>query len=368
MKKGFKISFFGSSLVSSYWNGAATYYRGILKCLHDSGHSITFFEPDAFDRQKNRDIEDPDYAKIVVYSGKSEGSVLNTLSLAASSDIIIKASGVGIWDSLLEKEVLSLKARDKAVIFWDVDAPATLDRMDNDRNDPFRELVPAYDLILTYGGGNPVIDGYTRNGAARCVPIYNALDPTTHFRVAAEERFKGLLNLLANRMPDREQRIWDFFFRAASQLPDKIFNIGGSGWDQNIPEYKNLKSLGHISTNDHNAFNSSPLAVLNINRDSMARYGYSPATRIFEAAGAGACIITDNWKGIDMFLEPDKECLVANDGDEIAEILSDLSEERAFRIGQFAMKRILNSHTYYHRVKELEKVLYEIPKFKEVEI
>lgn len=364
MKTGFNISFFGSSLVSAYWNGAATYYRGILKYLHDAGHNITFFEPDAFDRQKNRDIADPDYAKIVVYSADDEKSVLNTVTLASDSDIVIKASGVGVYDSLLEKAVLDLKTTTKAVIFWDVDAPATLERIENDRSDPFRELIPQYDLILTYGGGDAVVNGYLSNGAVKCVPVYNALDPTTHFRVATDDRFRGTLNLLANRMPDREQRIWEFFFKPAGMLPQMSFNIGGSGWDQNIPDYKNLRNLGHVSTNEHNAFNSSPLAVLNINRDSMVRYGYSPATRIFEAAGAGACIITDNWKGIEMFLEPDKECLVANNGDEVAEILEDLTADRAFSIGQAAMKRILNKHTYYHRVIELEKVLNGIPKLK----
>lgn len=368
MKKNFNISFFGSSLVSAYWNGAATYYRGILKYLHDAGHTITFYEPDAFDRQKNRDIADPDYAKIVVYQAKNEKSVLNTLSLASDSDIIIKASGVGIFDSLLEREVIKLKSQEKAVIFWDVDAPATLDRVENDPDDQFRNLIPEYDLILTYGGGEPVIYGYQQFGAVKCKPIYNALDPTTHHRVAPDENFRGTLNLLANRMPDREQRIWEFFFKPAGSLPDKIFNIGGSGWDQNIPDYKNLRSLGHIYTNEHNSFNSSPLAVLNINRDSMVRYGFSPATRIFEAAGAGACIITDNWKGIELFLEPDKECLVADSGDEVIDIIQELTEERAYKIGQMSMKRILNGHTYYHRIKELEKVLYEIPKFKEVTI
>jgi len=364
MKKSFNIAFFGSSLVSAYWNGAATYYRGILKSLNDAGHKITFYEPDAFDRQNNRDIADPEYAKIVVYSAATEKAVLNTMNLASDSDIIIKASGVGVFDTLLEREVLKLKTHDKAILFWDVDAPATLDRIEQDPEDPFKILIPEYDLILTYGGGDPVIDGYTRNGAVKCVPVYNALDPTTHYRVPPEERFSGSLNLLANRMPDREQRIWEFFFKPAFMLQDYIFNIGGSGWDQNIPDFKNLQSLGHIYTSEHNAFNSSPLAVLNINRESMVRYGYSPATRIFEAAGAGACIITDNWEGIGMFLEPDKECLVVNDGEEVAEIVSELTPDRAFKFGQAAMKRILNTHTYYHRVKELEKALFEIPKFK----
>ncbi|HEY0569142.1 MAG TPA: hypothetical protein VGD13_13620, partial [Xanthobacteraceae bacterium] len=61
-----RISFFGSSLVSSYWNGAATYYRGILRALAGLGHEIVFYEPDAFERQSHRDIADPDWARVIV--------------------------------------------------------------------------------------------------------------------------------------------------------------------------------------------------------------------------------------------------------------------------------------------------------------
>ena len=34
---GLDIAFFGSSLVSAYWNGAATYYRGIIRALAERG-------------------------------------------------------------------------------------------------------------------------------------------------------------------------------------------------------------------------------------------------------------------------------------------------------------------------------------------
>jgi spore maturation protein CgeB len=350
------IAFFGSSLVSAYWNGAATYYRGIIRSLHDLGHRITFYEPDAYDRQKHRDIPDPDWARVVVYSAETEASVLQTVEQARGVDLLVKTSGVGAHDQLLEAAVLDLKDQHTLAVFWDVDAPVTLDRVNADPADPFKPLIPLYDLILTYGGGEPVVRSYTALGARACVPIYNALDPDTHHPVSADERFACDLGLLANRLPDREARIEQFFFAAAKKLPDYRFVLGGSGWhDKARPA--NVNYVGHVYTRDHNAFNCSARAVLNVNRDSMASYGFSPPTRIFEAAGAAACLITDAWEGIETFLIPDREVLVAHDADEVVQHLLSLDQHQAKQIGEAARRRVLAEHTYKHRAQELQRLL-----------
>lgn len=350
------ISFFASSLVSAYWNGAATYYRGIIRALHQNGHRITFYEPDAYDRQQHRDIDDPPWARVVVYSAEGEDGVRRALEEGVGADLIVKASGVGVFDELLESAVLEISRPGSIVVFWDVDAPATLDRVMKDPSDPFLPLITEYDMILTYGGGPPLVKAYESLGARRCVPIYNALDPSTHYPVDADPRFEADLGLLANRLPDRETRVEDFFLRAAEELPDNRFLLGGNGWaDKVLP--KNINYLGHIYTADHNSFNCTPLAVLNIARESMARYGYSPATRVFEAAGAGACMITDDWEGIELFLEPGREILTARNGTEVAERLRSLSPEQARTIGNAAMKHVLAEHTYAHRAAQLETLL-----------
>jgi spore maturation protein CgeB len=348
------IAFFGSSLVSAYWNGAATYYRGIVRALHERGHRITFYEPDALDRQAHRDIEDPTWARVVVYPANSPSDVMQALHSARYADIIVKASGVGVYDDLLEREVLALRGRGNRVIFWDVDAPATLERLSTNREDPFRALVPQYDLILTYGGGQPVIDAYSRIGAARCVPIYNALDPREHHPAPADSRFEGLLGFLGNRLPDREERVREFFFKPARSLPQETFLLAGSGWDANAGAPPNARLLGHLSTRDHNAFNCTPRAVININRNSMAQVGFSPPTRVFEAAGAGACLLLDAWDGIECFLKPEEEVLVVRDGDEVTRRLAHLTDAQARRIGAAARDRVLSEHTYAHRAVEFE--------------
>ncbi len=349
------IAFFGSSLVSAYWNGAATYYRGIVRALHARGYDITFYEPDAYDRQRHRDMSDPEWARVVVYA-PVEDSALEALEAARAADIIVKTSGVGVLDEFLEAAVLQHKRSDALAIFWDVDAPATLDRLGANRSDPFHAVVPEYDLVLTYGGGQPVVDGYLAVGARACVPIYNALDPTTHYPVPADPRFEADLGFLGNRLPDREARVEAFFLEAAERLPAHRFLLGGNGWhDKRMPV--NVKYAGHVYTRDHNAFNCTPKAVLNISRESMARYGFSPATRVFEAAGAGACLITDAWEGIEMFLEPGHEVLVANDGDEVARLVGSLDPPRARSLGEAARGRVLAQHTYAHRAVQLESVL-----------
>lgn len=350
-----KFAFFGSSLVSAYWNGAATYYRGIIRAMNERGHEITFYEPDAYDRQKNRDIPDPEWAVIKVYQ-PSEEEMYKALEDALHADVIVKTSGVGVFDELLEKEVLNLQFKGKFVIFWDVDAPATLDRVKYNETDYFKALIPRYDLILTYGGGDPVVNTYKSFGAKNCIPVYNALDPSTHHPVAKEERFNADLAFLGNRLPDREKRVEEFFLKVAEQMPDKKFILGGNGWHDK-PMSGNINYLGHVYTKDHNALNCSPMAVLNISRDSMASYGFSPATRVFEAAGAGTCMITDYWLGIEFFFEPGEEILVARSGDEVKEILSSLSTDKAKRIGQAALKKVLDKHTYTHRAVELDVIL-----------
>src|SRR5215217_6517191 len=159
-----RIAWFASSLVSSYWNGAATYYRGLVRALDERGHDITFFEPDAYDRQAHRDLDDPPWARVVVYEPDRWEDALER---ARTADVVVKASGVGVCDPELEAGVLELGA--DTTVFWDVDAPATLARVEGDEGDRFRELVPRYDLVLTYGGGEPVAQRYRALGAHDCI-------------------------------------------------------------------------------------------------------------------------------------------------------------------------------------------------------
>jgi spore maturation protein CgeB len=339
-----KIAFYGSSLLSSYWNGAATYYRGILRDLAGRGYEISFYEPDAFDRQQHRDIDPPDWARVIVYPATAEG-LESVLAEAGDADIVVKANGVGVFDRELLEGVIARAQPDALRIFWDVDAAATLDEMRADPDHPVRAALPDLDLVLTYGGGPPVIEDYRGFGAADCVPVYNALDPSTHHPVDPDPRFACDLAFLGNRLPDREARVEEFFLKPAAALPERTFLIGGNGWESKAMP-GNVRHRGHVYTHEHNAFNCTPKAVLNVARDSMAHIGFSPATRVFEAAGAAACLITDAWEGIGLFLTPGKEVLVARDGQDVADHLASLTPERARAIGEAALVRVMAEHTY----------------------
>jgi spore maturation protein CgeB len=349
-----RIFVFGSSITSSYWNGAATYYRGIYRNLAALDHDITFAEPDIYDRQQNRDLSEIEYANVIVYQTPRDLDEL--IGLASTADVVIKHSGIGADDELLEKRVLECKSRHRFVAFWDVDAPATLERVEKDLNDPFRALIPQYDFIFTYGGGAPIVDHYTALGAQNCHPIYNALEPDSHFPVAPDPALESDLVFVGNRLPDRERRVEQFFLRAAELAPELKFILGGEGWgSKKLPP--NVRWIGHVGTSAHNRVNSSARMVLNINRESMAEVGFSPPTRVFEAAGAAACLITDDWTGVETFFTPGREILVARNAEEIIQHLRSTSAEQAKKIGAAMLERALREHTYSLRAIEVDAIL-----------
>jgi spore maturation protein CgeB len=186
--------------------------------------------------------------------------------------------------------------------------------------------------------------------------VYNAVDPDEYFPVPADSSRACDVLFMGNRMPDREARVHELYFRAAELAPDLTFVLGGSGWgDCHVPA--NVRYVGHVPTAEHRAWNCSARVVLNVNRSDMAATGYSPPTRIFEAAGCGSCVLTDAWQGIDSFLEPDKEVLVATSAEDIVRHLRQTPLERANAIGMAARQRVLRDHTYSARAAALDTVL-----------
>jgi spore maturation protein CgeB len=249
------------------------------------------------------------------------------------------------------------------VAFWDVDAPQTLAAACAEPVETpatFRSLIPNYDVILLYGGGPPVQAAYAQLGAKRSHLVYNAVDPEEYYPVPAQPERACDLLFMGNRMPDREARVWDLFVGAAESAPDLAFVLGGNGWhDCTFPA--NVRWIGHVPTAEHNAWNCSAKMVLNINRADMAATGFSPPTRVFEAAGSACCVVTDAWDGIETFFSPDHEILVASAADDIVRHVRGTSREDARSIGLAARQRVLADHTYAQRAADLEAVLVAEP-------
>ena len=350
---------FGSSIVSSYWNGAATYYRGCYKYLARLGYDITFAEPDAYGRQGHRDSDDFSYVHSLVYQPRANDSgrdLDRLLRQAATYDIVVKHSGIGCDDAELEarlpRECAGKRGSHGAMTFiWDVDAPATLQRMEANPDDALARATRLYDAILTYGGGPLARDGFRGFGAQAYYSMYNGLDPETHFPVPPDPALACDVVFLGNRLPDREARVEELFLRAATLAPQAQFILGGEGWgDKQLPP--NVRWLGHVPTADHNRVNGSASMVLNINRASMAAFGFSPPTRIFEVAGAGTCMLCDDWPGIDDCFEPAQEILVVRNAEDVVAALTryDLAQRR--RIGEAFHTRALLDHTYAQRAAQ----------------
>jgi spore maturation protein CgeB len=345
-----KVFAFGSSIVSSYWNGAATYYRGCYKYLARLGYDITFAEPDAYGRQEHRDADDFSYVRSVVY--RPTADLDRMLAMAREADIVVKHSGIGVDDVELERRVLEC-SHDAMCFFWDVDAPATLHRMRSDESDALRHATPGYDAILTYGGGPKAREGFLEFGARAYYSIYNGLDPDTHHPVPPDPELLCDVAFLGNRLPDREARVEELFLRAAELAPDQRFLLGGEGW-RDKPMPKNVRYIGHVPTALHNRVNCSAEMVMNINRVSMVDFGFSPPTRVFEVAGAGTCMLCDDWPGIADCFEPDSEILVVRSAEDVATALHSHDGEARRRIGDAFHARALRDHTYAQRAVQAD--------------
>ena len=360
MKPQARIFAFGSSIVSSYWNGAATYYRGCYKYLARLGYDITFAEPDAYGRQQHRDSDDFSYVTSLVYKPRVDdgGQDLDRLlKQAAGYDIVVKHSGIGCDDAELEARVPTECSRTAMTFIWDVDAPATIHRMQADADDALARSTRLFDAILTYGGGPLARDGFRDFGAGAYYSMYNGLDPETHFPVAPDPTLACDVVFLGNRLPDREARVEELFLRAATLAPRARFILGGEGWgDKQLPP--NVRWLGHVPTADHNRVNCSASMVLNINRASMAQFGFSPPTRIFEVAGAGTCLLCDDWPGIaDCFNPnggPDQEILVVQNAEDVVAALTHYDLAQRKQIGAAFHTRGLIDHTYAQRAAQAD--------------
>jgi spore maturation protein CgeB len=271
--------------------------------------------------------------------------------------VVIKHSGIGVDDQVLESRVLELLPH-SAVIFWDVDAPATIHRLHSRAGDSFRPLVPRYDAIFTYGGGPRIRDEYLSFGARLYASIYNGLDPGTHHPVSPDPALVCDVAFIGNRLPDREARVEQLFLRAAELAPARRFILGGEGWgDKTLPP--NVRWIGHVPTSDHNRVNCSASMVMNINRSSMADFGFSPPTRVFEVAGAGACLLCDDWPGIDECFEPGKEIIVIRSAEDVVSALHRYDPHERRRIGHAFHDRALRDHTYAQRAQQAERAFID---------
>jgi spore maturation protein CgeB/dTDP-glucose pyrophosphorylase len=345
-----KLVIFGLTVTSSWGNGHATIWRGLLSALATLGHDVTFFERDVPYYASHRDLRQCSAYRIELYQDWTEALALARKEIAAADAAIVTSycpDAVDVTELLISSSV-------PVRVFYDLDTPVTLDRL---RDGGSVEYIPrgglsAYDLVLSYTGGRALGALKTTLGARAVAPLYGSADPAIHKRVAPIPDFRADLSYLGTYASDRQHVLQQLFLEPALALPDKRFVIGGAQYPQDFPWAPNIWFMQHVAPPQHPHFYSSSALTLNITRAAMAEMGYCPSGRLFEAAACGTPIVSDWWEGLDEFFEPGREILIASTPDEVMGAMT-LPADELRRIGAAARARTLNEHTAMHRARDL---------------
>lgn len=344
-----KLVVFGLTISSSWGNGHATLWRGLCRALAIRGHTVVFFERDADYYAENRDMAAPPGCALVLYS---DWNAIRTRAgrVLADADAAIVTSYCP--DALAAAELVFGSGRSLAV-FYDLDTPITLARLASGEDVPYigpRGLVD-YDLVLSFTGG-AALETLRRAGARRVVPLYGHVDPAQHRPTGAAPQYQADLSYLGTFAADRQAALQALLLEPAAQRPQQRFLIGGAQYPADFPWGPNVFFVRHLPPEEHPAFFSSSRLTLNVTRAPMAKMGWCPSGRLFEAAACGAAIVSDTWEGLDSFFTPGEEILVARGtGDVLAALDRDDGELR--RIAAAARARALAEHTSERRAGEL---------------
>ena len=344
-----KITLFGLTISSSWGNGHATPYRAILKALHRSGHRVVFFEKDVEYYALRRDFSSSEYCELRLYEDW-ETVRSSALACAAESDVVVVASfcpeGARIAD-----EVLCLEHPLR--VYYDLDTPVTLAMLEREELDHLRrDQIPCFDLYLSFTGGEVLTILEEQMGAQMARPLYGCVDPDVYMRTPAREDFRCLLSYMGTYSHDRQRQLDQLFLTPARTLSNKTFILAGSLYPWSWQWPANVRRFDHVMPAEHPAFYSSSRLTLNITRAEMARYGYCPSGRFFEAAACGTPIVTDRWLGLDTFFRDREEIFICDSTSDVLAALES-SDEQLRQLAGRARERTLDEHTGTHRAHQL---------------
>ncbi|HEX6533334.1 MAG TPA: glycosyltransferase [Gemmatimonadaceae bacterium] len=352
-----KLVVFGLSVSSSWGNGHATLWRGLIAALARRGHQVVFFERDVPYYAAHRDLSElAPPSRLVLHPSWEDALPLARRELA-DADVAMVTSYC--CDAVAACELV-LDAASAVRAFYDLDTPVTLARLREGERVPYvpEAGLAGFDLVLSYTGGSALSELQRRLGAARVAPLYGHADPAVH-RPPAETLARDYfadLSYLGTYAEDRQRALEALFVAPARRLPHRRFLIGGAQYPQSFPWTANIHFKRHLPPDEHPAFYGSSRLTLNVTRRAMADMGYCPSGRLFEAAACGAPVLSDAWEGLDAFFTPGEEILVAtNTEDAIAAIES--PDETLRRVARAARERTLAEHTADHRALQLEALL-----------
>lgn len=349
-----KLIVCGLSVSSSWGNGHATLWRGLIRGLHALGHRVVFFERNVPYYAAHRDLTELPGGRLVLYPDWP--TVLPALrEELADADVAMVTSycpdGVAAAGALLDA---ALELR----VFYDLDTPVTLERLRAGLPVPYigPRGLGDFDLVLSYTGGAALDALQEQLGARRVAPLYGSVDPDIHYPVPGADRYRADLSYLGTYAEDRQQALVTLFVEAARRLPGRRFLIGGAQYPVGFPWADNIYFVRHLPPSEHPAFYSSSRLTLNVTRPAMAGMGYCPSGRLFEAAACGAPVLSDSWPGLEDFFTPGSEILVARTTDDSVQAVG-VDDAELLRIGRAARERALTDHTAARRAGELMALL-----------
>jgi spore maturation protein CgeB len=349
-----KIIIFGLTVSSSWGNGHATLWRGLCRALGERGHEMVFFEHDVPYYREHRDMTELPGGRLVLYRDWDE--------IRHSAEHELADADVGMVtsycpDAVAASELVQSSAATLSV-FYDLDTPVTLSQMQTRGRVDYigSEGLGGFDLVLSYTGGAALEELSSRLGARRVAVLYGSVDPEVHKPVPSAAMFRCDLSYLGTYARDRQSTLEKLFIETARRSPHKRFLIGGAQYPPEFPWSENIFFARHVSPADHPAFYCSSRLTLNVTRDAMAKTGYCPSGRLFEAAACGVPIVSDRWSGLEEFFTPGVEILIADSTDDVLAALS-LSDEELARLAESARERALAEHSAECRAADFESAI-----------
>lgn len=351
-----KLAIFGLTVSSSWGNGHATLWRGLIRALATRGVAVTFFERNMSYYAQARDLTRlPGGGTLHLYD--------EWVDIAPTARAAVMAADATIVTSYCPDAIPAARLMEDApgqTIFYDLDTPVTLARLGAGETVAYLPLhgLDQFDLVLSYTGGRALTELRERLGARRVAPLYGHVDPQAHAPARAEPRYGADLSYIGTHAADRQLAVDTLFVAPARALADRRFVLAGSGYPDDFPWTRNIWFVRHLPPAEHPAFYAASRLTLNVTRADMKACGWCPSGRLFEAAACGAPILTDTWDGLDTFFTPGEELLTAQTTRDALDALDrgDLPE-----LARRARARVLAEHTSAHRADELLALLERVP-------
>lgn len=352
---GLSYVFLGLSITSSWGNGHATTYRSLLRELSARGHDVLFLERDLPFYKENRDLARPPYGRTALYDNLEDLADRFTREIREADFVIV---GSYVPEGIAVAEWI-MKARRGPVGFYDIDTPVTLAGLETgDTRYLSKELIPRYDLYLSFTGGPALRILERTHGAKRARALHCGVDPEIYRPEAAPIRWD--LGYLGTYSEDRQPPLEQLLLDAAGAEPERRFVVAGAQYPESIRWHLNVEHFVHLPPSEHRAFYGAQRFTLNVTRLAMRRLGYSPSVRLFEAAACATPVISDAWSGISAFFEPGREILLVESTEDVRRILAGMPEEERLAIGRRARARVLSEHTAEHRAATFEAYTKQI--------